>query len=87
MFINFFLLTANLGLVLLIFLCSIHRAICRPSDHALCGEALGRDSNLGRADLVAGTLDPPVPGLFTRTKNVISADLIHVKLREKTSQN
>ena len=31
----FFLLTANLGLVLVIYLYSIHRAICRPSDHSV----------------------------------------------------
>ena len=30
-----FLLTANLGIVLVIFLYSIHRAICRPSDHSV----------------------------------------------------
>ena len=28
-------ITANLGLVLLIYLYSIHRAICRPSDHSV----------------------------------------------------
>ena len=55
---DFFLLTANLGLVLLI-ICTVfsHRVICRPSGlRPLCGEALGRDSNPGRADLVTGTL-------------------------------
>ena len=44
----FFSLTANLGLVLLIYLYSFHRA--------LCGGAPGRHSNPGLADLVAGTL-------------------------------
>ena len=48
-----FLLTANMCLALLIYLYSIHRVICRPSD---CGEAPGRDSNPGRAEQVAGTL-------------------------------
>ena len=31
----FFQLTANLGLVLLLYVYSIHRAICRPSDHSV----------------------------------------------------
>ena len=47
----------------IIYLYSIHRAICRPLDHALCGEAPGRDSNPGRADLVAGTLTTRPPHL------------------------
>ena len=60
---HFFFLTTNLGVVLLIYLYSIHIAICRPSDHSVVtGEAPGRDSNPGRAELMAGTLStrPPV---------------------------
>ena len=49
---------------LLLILYSIHRAICRPSDHSVGKPpALGRDSNPGRADLLVGTLTIRPPHL------------------------
>ena len=51
----FFLLTANLGIVLLIHLYSIHMQSDLPPLRPISGEAPGRDSNPGRADLEAGT--------------------------------
>ena len=71
---------------LLLILYSIHRAICRPSDHSVGKPpALGRDSNPGRADLLVGTLTirPPhlpvflvirfLPELSQRRKNPLFA--------------
>ena len=52
---NIFFNSGNLGPVLLIFLYRIHRAIC--------GEAPGRDTNPGRAELVAGILTTRQPHL------------------------
>ena len=54
-YIYFFLLTANLGLVLLILFVQFSQSDLPPL-RPLCSEAPGLDSNPGRADLVAGTL-------------------------------
>ena len=63
LFLFFFSFKANLGQDLLIYLYSIHRAICRSSDHSVCAWR----GPSGRAELEAETLTTRPPHL---TKNI-----------------